>query len=97
MSKKKEVTEIDDEFDWGFSVVDEDELPSTSAALQDAESLREELQCWETKAWKIYEMIQPLLKNLSQNPEKDYILWPNRIEKIEQFNEKMRSVLEEND
>ena len=30
-------------------------------------------------------LIMPLLNNLKTNPEKDYIYWPNRQEKVEQF------------
>ena len=34
---------------------------------------------------KLYHSIQPLLNNLKANPEKDYIYWPNRLEKVEAF------------
>ena len=34
---------------------------------------------------KLYNAILPLLTNLKKNPEKEYILWPNRVEKVEQF------------
>jgi hypothetical protein len=33
----------------------------------------------------LYNAIQPLLTNLKKNPEKEYILWPNRLDKIEEF------------
>jgi hypothetical protein len=29
--------------------------------------------------------ILPLLNNLKSNPEKEYILWPNRLTKVEEF------------
>ena len=32
--------------------------------------------------------ILPLLHNLKKNPDKDYIKWPNRVKKVEEF-EKM--------
>ena len=34
---------------------------------------------------RLYNAITPLLNNLKANPEKEYILWPNRVEKVEQF------------
>ena len=37
-------------------------------------------------------MIQPLLNNLQKNPEKEYIYWPNRLEKVEEFSDKLSEV-----
>jgi len=37
-------------------------------------------------------MVIPLLKNLATNPEKDYIYWPDRVEKIQQFKDKLDEV-----
>jgi len=33
----------------------------------------------------LYNGILPLLENLKKNPEKDYIYWPNRTGKVEEF------------
>jgi hypothetical protein len=35
------------------------------------------------KMVKIEGLIIPLLNNLMKNPEKEYIKWPNRVEKIQ--------------
>ena len=40
----------------------------------------------------MYRMVLPLLKNLSANPEKDYIYWPNRTDKIQDFIEQLNRV-----
>ena len=40
----------------------------------------------------MYNMIQPLLNNLQKNPEKDYIYWPNRMEKVEAFGDSLTAV-----
>ena len=40
----------------------------------------------------LYNMIQPLLNNLQKNPEKEYIYWPNRLEKVEEFSDKLKEV-----
>ena len=54
---------------------------------------RDELKEGENKLEKVRALIMPLLKNLRANPEKDYIYWPNRTEKIEQFIDKLDSVI----
>tara|TARA_R100000697_G_C5368386_1_gene176602 strand:- start:133 stop:540 length:408 start_codon:yes stop_codon:yes gene_type:complete len=33
---------------------------------------------------KLEQLIMPLLVNLMKNPEKEYIYWPNRIEKLQE-------------
>ena len=75
----------DDIFDFGFTTVDENELEAVqkaAAAATTASSSIEELQA---KLDKLYNAVTPLLNNLKRNPEKEYIYWPNRIEKVEQF------------
>lgn len=76
---------MDDIFDFGFTAVDEDELQAvqqTVAAANDAEQLALTTQ---ERLDKLYNAITPLLNNLKKNPEKDYILWPNRLSKVEEF------------
>jgi hypothetical protein len=41
----------------------------------------------------MYEAIIPLLNNLKANPEKDYIYWPNRYEKLDAFADKLHQIL----
>lgn len=88
----------DFDFDFGFSLVDSDpggDIQDFNSRLQDEaaiasaqyQSAAEEREAVTQKLDKIYSMIQPLLANLMENPEKDYILWPNRVEKVEQFQE----------
>lgn len=68
----------DEVFDFGFTAVSENELE----ALQTAESSAAEL---EERLDKLYKAVLPLLKNLKQNPDKDYIYWPDRVSKVEAF------------
>jgi hypothetical protein len=70
-------------FDFGFTAVDETELEAAQL-LDVASSTAEEAQ---QRLDGLYNAIQPLLANLKLNPEKEYILWPNRLEKIEEFEE----------
>tara|TARA_X000001316_G_C921485_1_gene35918 strand:+ start:1372 stop:1638 length:267 start_codon:yes stop_codon:yes gene_type:complete len=82
----------DDIFDFGFTAVDETELKAvqqTQALAQDAEQAALGNQ---EKLDKLYNAIQPLLANLKKNPEKEYILWPNRIEKVDQFEDYLRKI-----
>ena len=82
----------DFDFDFGFTAVTEEELEvvqkqaaAVSTATADVESLHNKIDT-------LYNMFQPLLNNLKLNPEKDYIYWPNRMDKIEQFSDKLDEV-----
>lgn len=75
------------DFDFGFTAVDEDELEAVQQLAQKTEITSQTAQQMEDKLNKLYNSIIPLLTNLKKNPEKDYIYWPNRTEKIEQFEE----------
>lgn len=75
----------DDFFDFGFTAVDESELKAVQEVAAKAESLGANALNTQEKLDKLYNAITPLLNNLKKNPEKEYILWPNRIEKVEQF------------
>ena len=75
----------DDIFDFGFTAVDENELEAVqklAATAENASTTSAEVQA---KIDKLYNAITPLLNNLKKNPEKEYIFWPNRIDKVEQF------------
>jgi hypothetical protein len=70
-----------EEDDFGFSLVSEEEL---NADRQDATDKLEGLR----------KMIMPLLKNLMKNPDKEYIYWPDRVKKIQDFIKKMDVYIE---
>ena len=67
--------------DFGFTAVTEDELDVAKQANAASGTAKEN----EEKLKKLYNAIKPLLENLKKNPEKEYILWPNRIGIIEKF------------
>ena len=79
MSKNNDV------FDFGFTAVSENELE----AIQSAESSAAEVQ---QRLDNLYEAIVPLLKNLKQNPDKDYIFWPDRVAKVEAFEKHIEKI-----
>ena len=75
-------------FDFGFTAVDESELNSYQQATEAQAKVEETAQvatATQEKVDALYNAIQPLLNNLKKNPEKEYILWPQRLQKIEQF------------
>ena len=75
-------------FDLGLTCVDESELNSYQQATEAQAKVEETAQvasATQAKIDSLYNAIQPLLNNLKANPEKEYILWPDRLNKIEQF------------
>lgn len=82
----------DDMFDFGFTAVDESELKAVQEASAKAESVASNATVTQDKLDKLYNAVVPLLNNLKKNPEKEYILWPNRIEKVEQFEEHLLKI-----
>lgn len=74
-----------DMFDFGFTAVDEDELEAVQTAAVSASSTEEKLN-------GLYNTIIPLLNNLKKNPEKDYIFWPNRLAKVEEFENLLQTI-----
>ena len=79
-------------FDFGFTLVDETELDAVQTATAKAESASTSTEETQQKLDKLYNAVQPLLNNLKKNPEKEYILWPNRTEKIEQFEDHIQAI-----
>ena len=76
------------DFDFGFTAVDEEELESYQKVSSDASTAQDKLD-------KLYNAITPLLNNLKKNPEKDYILWPNRLKKVEEFEEHLSKIYQQ--
>lgn len=79
-------------FDFGFTLVDEGELEAVQKAQETVSSTTETISATQERLDKLFGAIQPLLNNLKMNPEKEYILWPNRLEKIEQFEDHIQKI-----
>ena len=77
------MTDLD--FDFGFTAVTEDELEAVQKTKVSAEGAQEKLE-------KLYNAITPLLTNLKKNPEKEYILWPNSLKKVEEFEDYIQKI-----
>ena len=83
---------MDEDFDFGFTAVDESELEAVKQAKDTAQKMAVGVDATQDKIDKLYNAIQPLLTNLKKNPEKEYILWPNRIEKVDQLEDMLRKI-----
>ena len=114
-----------EDFDFGFSAVDADELgeivsPSKTAEVVgkvevqsnhvlerldtiqtmltlEVDARKKELEeKYEEENKQVFKglekMIIPLLKNLMKNPEKEYIYWPNRTDKIQKQIDKILEI-----
>ena len=73
------------DFDFGFTAVTEDEFEAVQKTKTTAEGAQDKLD-------KLYNAITPLLTNLKKNPEKEYILWPNRLKKVEEFEDYIQKI-----
>ena len=76
---------MSDMFDFGFTAVDEDELEADQKAASVASEVTASSAQLEERLNSLYNAVIPLLNNLKKNPDKDYILWPNRLDKVEEF------------
>ena len=70
--------------DFGFTGVDESEIDAPADEIEEANA----------KTAKLYNAIKPLLKNLKANPGKEYIHWPDRVNKVEQFEASLKKIFE---
>lgn len=75
-------------FDFGFTAVDENELVQVEKSKATVEQTQAKLD-------EMYQAILPLLANLKKNPEKEFILWPDRLSKVEEFEKMLKGIYEE--
>jgi hypothetical protein len=92
MNKKPDSVE---NFDFGFSFLDEGESIYDNQ-IDHARSNEEEIADLQTRVDLLYNSILPFLDNLCKNPDKPTIHWPNRVEKIEDFKQRLRQIAEGN-
>lgn len=72
-------------FDFGFTAVTEEELETVQIAKTASNDSQSKLD-------KLYNAIVPLLNNLKKDPEKEYILWPDRLKKVEAFEDYLQNI-----
>ena len=81
-----------DFFDFGFTAVDEDELQTVQAATSQVSAVQEEAKSVQERLDNLYNAIVPLLNKLKKNPEKEYIIWPDRLNKVEKFEDYIQKI-----
>lgn len=86
------------DFDFGFSAVSEDELKAMERQLEEKVAAREEelaaaVGTYEEKLATLYQMVMPLLKNLAKDSDKDYIYWPQRQKKMNDFIQQVEKIV----
>jgi hypothetical protein len=86
-------------FDFGFTAVDEEELEVVKALKTDQSEVvkiqSSRVRESDERTNNLYNAILPLLSNLKANPDKDYIYWPNRTEKVEEFEDIIAAIIKE--
>lgn len=99
-------TDLNEDDDFGFSLVSETELRAHEELLkqkieQTLETLDHQKQVVEQTEAELKDklnglrnMIMPLLKNLAKDPDKTYILWPDRAAKIKAFVDKVNKYVD---
>jgi len=94
------------EVDFGFSAVDADDVEGNDSdgteqpeSLSRLENKLDSLlssasteQIFQDKFDEIEALIIPLLYNLKKNPDKEYIYWPNREDKLQSQIDKIISI-----
>jgi hypothetical protein len=95
----KELKNFDDDF--GFSLVSEQELKAHEEMLkkkveEQSKVVAKATTEAQTKLETLRDMIMPLLNNLAKDPDHQYIYWPNRAEKINQFIIKINNFVDGN-
>ena len=71
----------------------EDQGSDFRAVVDRIEQKEDELEKdYESKLEQIEQLVLPLLVNLTKNPEKDYIRWPNRAESVQKHINKILEV-----
>ena len=74
--------------DFGFSFVDENPEKLKTENIDKGNEIAD----LQARIDDILEAIEPLLTNLSSNPEKDTILWPNRVKVIDDFRKRLQKI-----
>ncbi len=81
---------------YGFTFVDEEEFNAYEAELRkQTETQARVATKYQDKLTRVLNLIDPFLKNLASEPNKIYIKWANRADKVKQFQEKINAIIKE--
>lgn len=88
-----------EDYDFGFSFVDEnyEEVKKVNTKLsKEYNDSQERLDDLQSRLELLHKSIIPFLDNLCKNPDKSTILWPNRVEKIQEYKKKLENIVKGN-
>jgi hypothetical protein len=83
-----------EDFDFGFSFADEEVEEVKESLTSIIRNDQEKIEDLEFRLNLLYTSIVPFLDNLCKNPEKSTIHWPNRVEKIQEYKQKLKLIIE---
>lgn len=83
-----------EDFDFGFSFADEEieEVKENLTSIIQVD--QQKIEDLEYRLKSLYDSIIPFLDNLCKNPEKSTIHWPNRVQKIQEYKQKLKLIAE---
>ena len=77
---------------WSFGFLDAEEVDGVQEAYEQTKAAQGTVEELQQRLDKLYNAFKPLLANLKQSPEKDYILFPGRGPKIEMFEAQLAKI-----
>ena len=84
-----------DFFDFGFSTANIDDLDVLKEKEQEIRTVSAGASELEERMDRLYNAFLPLLSNLKKDADtKEYILWPDRKQKIESFERLLKNIYE---
>jgi hypothetical protein len=90
MAKEKNIyLDLEDEDDFGFTFSDEEEIVQKNT---DYSSLQEQVDDLKQRLVALNKIFMPLLENLSKDPDKPMIKWPNRKTQIDKQIKKLKTL-----
>ena len=82
----------DADFDFGFSFSDGTDIPEVQQASNTVNQVIISHTDLQTKYTATMKLINMFLDNLSQDPTKKYLLWPERAARVKAFKDKLASL-----
>lgn len=91
----KNIDKIED-FDFGFSFAEDNSQVQADKQRLEAEqqTYQQTIEDLNDRLRKLHAAIVPLLDNLSRDPDKPSIHWPDRAVKIEAYRKKLQAIVE---
>jgi hypothetical protein len=74
--------DYDDNYDFGFTEISQEDVDNITRRGENA------------KLEKSMKLMLTFLNNLKKNPEKEYLHWPDRAKKVDEFIKKLKAITE---